>query len=309
VFRAVTYSGSFVLRVFSVRDFSMLLRATKSARVQIPDFLGGGGLLEDVPGDWLIEFSTWQDDNPRDAIDTWPPLFFGSITDGFEQYLCIIEVWRQLKRWKSVITAYQYHLFLPVVLEMAQKTKAYDLAPFKDARRLRCEYFFCLVARESHGIIQSQRSEIQRFTVRWMSLLKETEREINPQAMFSRASLTSVFCQCVDRLRFVNMQRLASLFQMILEVTEILATLAQVDGISTGELLRKTIVISRSVILPEFYLIVLAFCVGRPSFQLLMSRKELKNWLLFEKVMLISVTTDEALREQFAGLHDAFGMT
>jgi hypothetical protein len=105
----------------------------------------------------------------------------------------------------------------------------------------------------------------------------------------------------------VNARRLASIFQMVLDITEILATLAKVDGIPTDELLRKTIIVSRAMIFPEFYFIILTFAVGRTAFHLLMSRKELINWLLFEKVMLNSMTANETLREQFAGLQIAFG--
>jgi hypothetical protein len=218
-----------------------------------------------------------------------------------------MEIWRRVKKWRAVLVAYHYYNFLPVAIDMAQKATEYDLAPFKSSRRLRREYFFCLIGRESHRIIQTQRSAIQRFAVHWMSFLKQGEGEINPQTMFSRASLTSAFCQCADRLRFVNVRQLAWTFQVILEITEILATLAQVDGIPTDGLLRKTIVISRSMVFPEFYLIVLVFAIGRTGFQRLMSKKELKSWLLFEKVMLMSMTTSEALTEQFAGLQIALG--
>jgi hypothetical protein len=325
IFSRVVERGSELHIDVSIREFVVLVRAANQLIQGLPAWVQRtAGRLEGLDDSLMIAIKYCQDESPWHSVDSRVALFpqFASrvpfqydpdrerasdpdyerrkavtqLQDAgirFEAYMSAVAGCRRMKGWRDVISAHQFHAFAPM---------AAVWPGLKNRRLARARFFAALEARR---IMAGQGPRTKKLATTWVTVVKATERGFSPHEMFSRATLTSAFCRCVEMLRGAAVERLADTFRNVLQAAKTLRQLAEIEGMVDQELVRKAVAVSQSDVFPEFYMIVSEFAVGAPGFQRLCSSKELESWFLFGKAMLAAILGNPGLTAVFFAIRSS----
>jgi hypothetical protein len=309
----------------SIREFLVLVRAANQLIQGLPAWVQRtAGRLTSLDDSLMIAIKYCQDESPWHSVDSSVAIFphfvsripfeydpdrerardpdyemrkaVAHLQDAgirFEAYMCAVAGCRRMKGWRAVVSAHQFHAFAPVSVFWPG---------WKNRRLARARFFAAL---EACGIMAGQRARMKKLATTWVTVVRATEKECRPQEMFSRASLTSAFCRCIELFRRAEVQPLAETFGKVLQAAKTLRQLAEFEGMIDQELVRKAVALSQSEVFPEFYLIVSKFAIGAPDFQRLCSSKELECWFLFEGAMLAAISANPGLTALFFAIRSS----
>jgi hypothetical protein len=336
IFQLPLLFDSALIYVISTRELSILVDSAATAAIGFPRSLSNlktrfGGLTD---GEFFT-FRTFKRGNYRQQADPHVFLFFedseqkmavGIAENGwhqlselqadatlFERYLGLVHDRRALKKWHKVLSGFEYHVFQPLAyihIEPVAKSEI-DAAfmrlpsPFPHSRRLWREQFFALAEATLSVVVQPISHKIDSLTALWASAMQEYSDSREITKVFTRSARMNAFCRCVHGLQFVKAEHLSKSFSCVVSTARIIELIASLERNSPSLILKMAIALSNCRAFPRLYFIMSHGVINSECFVQLLNQQEMEGWVLFEKVIMESLTARPDLSELFFGLREA----
>ena len=211
------------------------------------------------------------------------------------------------QKWFNILCAYEHKLFFNTVVGSAKNVRSTNidegflrLATCISTCQLKQEQFFTILQANSKMLFRGKEtkfSQVDRcwseFTASQVGLLRQEE------LVFKAEKAKLEFLKAVALLDKVDLNELSFSFKMLLRFVAMLSAISEIEHVKSPQALIACGMCLSGAPLLRFYLIIARYVMNSHVFQRLVSRSDIKKWLLFERVILMFLQHDQQLRTSF----------
>ena len=215
------------------------------------------------------------------------------------------------QKWFKILCAYEHKLFFNTVVGSAKNVRSTDidegflrLETCISTCMLKQEQFFTILQANSKMLFRGKETKFSQLDRCWHEFTASQVRLLRQEELVFKAEKAKLeFLTAVALLDKVDINEFSFSFKMLLQFVAIVSAISEIEHVKSPQALIACGMCLSGAPLLKLYLILARYVMNSHVFQTLCARSDIRNWLLFERVILMFLQHDQQLRTVFMSVY------